>query len=286
MPRPKVPDSVKRFKRQIRQARYRKKPEVRKRRREANRKYYAAHREMLKARTRARQALGGDPRRLQELRAQFRVIGPRATIPDDAGPATRSSFVRAGLNVSHEYVLEGRWPLPDGPWDCITATPDLSTLLGLGGKGQNRDLKEFIRDEMLRLFPHRYSHRSDLPTEDEVLRRNVGPPDKRGTEKRERAARLSAETPEFTCSNCGYDGPMIPRKEGPFPARVLSEKIRERLGGSLDGLLSALPRVACFSAGNRSVAANGDGERGQVPLRVWFHGSAHTRLRHRGVRLP
>ncbi len=277
VPRSKVPDSVKRVKRQIRQALYRKRPEVRTRRREANRRYYARNREMLKARSRARQALGGDPERLQKLRAQFRVIAPGETIPDDAGPTTRNSFLRAGRNVSREYVLECRWPSPNGPWDYLAAAPDLSTLLGFGGKGQNRALKEFIRDEMLRRFPDRYPGREDLPTEDELLRRNAGPPDKRETEKRERAARLSARTPEFICPNCGYDGPMIPRKEGPFPARVVSERIRETLGAVMDDLLPAAYCPRChvllgFRPGTDLVPPRGTGTAAKFQCECGFTG--------------
>jgi hypothetical protein len=66
--RPRVPETVKRARRQLRQARYRKKPKVREARRQASKTYYAEHPDELKTRARTRQILKGDPERLSKLR--------------------------------------------------------------------------------------------------------------------------------------------------------------------------------------------------------------------------
>lgn len=188
------------MKRQLRQARYHKKPKVIEAKRDYNAEYYAEHRETIKTRVRARQILKGDPERLAALRARYRIIGPHEPIPPDAGLATKNACgTETNERADLAFILEARYPLPDGPWGTVTGCPDLSTLLGLGGKGQNLDLKEFIRDEMLRRFPDRYPHREDLPNEDEVLQRNLGPPDIREREKRVREARLKQLTPDFQC---------------------------------------------------------------------------------------
>jgi predicted RNA-binding Zn-ribbon protein involved in translation (DUF1610 family) len=249
VPRPRVDDFIKRAKRQQRQARYRKKPKVREKRRQANRDYYAIHKDSIKARVRARQELGGDPEKIAELRKRYRIIGPGERIPSDASLSLRNSC-GTGTNTRADlaYRLEARHPPPDGPWDYVTACPDISTLLGLGGKGKNLDLKEFIRDEMLRRFPERYPHREDLPTEDEVLRRNVGPPDKRETEKRVREARLKQLTADFQCPNvdCGYFGPMIPTGKGPYLAKeFITPATQQKLGVSASELLPGLYCPQC-----------------------------------------
>ncbi len=228
------------MKRLERQARYRRKSDVRERRREANRDYYEKHKEKLKARSRARQALSGDPERIEELRARFRIIGPHEPIPPDASLTVRSSCGRkTNERADLAYILESRWPRPDSPWGFVTGCPDLSTLLGLGGRGQNRDLKEFIRDEMLRRFPDRYPYREDLPTVDEVLRRHLGPSDIRANDKRVREARVAQLTPDFQCPNehCGYYGPMIPNKGGGLRAGALSVETQRKLGARPDDLL-------------------------------------------------
>jgi hypothetical protein len=249
VPRPRVPDSLKRAKRQARQARYRKKPKVREARREANKEYYDAHRDEIKTRVLSRQILGGDPERIAKLRERYRIIGPHEPIPPDAGLATKNACgTKTNEQADLAYILESRWPNPDSPWGFVTACPDLSTLLGLGGKGQNLDLKEFIRDEMLRRFPDRYPHREDLPNEGEVLRRNVGPPDKREREKRVQEARLKQLTPDFQCPNeyCGYIGPMIPTGKGPYLAEKFTRpETREKLGVSASDLLPGLYCPQC-----------------------------------------
>jgi predicted RNA-binding Zn-ribbon protein involved in translation (DUF1610 family) len=242
VPRPRVPDSLKRAKRQARQARYRQKPKVREARREANKEYYDAHRDEIKTRVRSRQILGGDPERIAKLRERFRIIGPGEPIPPDTSLTTQNACGNQTNNrADMAFILESRWPQPDSPWGFVTGCPDLSTLLGLGGKGQNLDLKEFIRDEMLRRFPDRYPHREDLPNEEEVLRRNVGPPDKRETEKRVREARLAKLSAEVQCPNCSYNGPMLPTGKGPYLAeKFTTPEAREKLGVAADDLLSGL----------------------------------------------
>ena len=251
MPRPRVPDIIKRAKRQVRQARYRKKPAVMVGRRQANRNYYERNKEKLKAHARARQALGGDPEKIEELRKRYRIIGPHEPIPPDASLTVRNSCgTKTNERADLAYILESRWPNPDSPWEFVTGCPDLSTLLGLGGKGQNLDLKEFIRDEMLRRFPDRYPRREDLPTVDEVLRRNVGPTDKRETEKRVREARLKQLTPDFQCPKeyCGYSGPMIPTGKGPYLAEKITDlEWRERMGVSPRDLLPGAICPQCRS---------------------------------------
>ncbi len=207
-------------------------------RRRANREYYEQHKESIKANVRGRQELGGDPAKILELRARYRIIGPHEPIPPDAGLATKNACgTKTNERADLAYVLESRWPNRDGPWETVTGCPDLSTLLGLGGKGQNLALKEFVRDEMLRRFPDRYPHREDLPTEDEVLRRDVGPPDKRETEKRVRQAQVARLTDDFQCPNCPYHGPLIPNERGPLRARVLSPETQRKLGARPDDLL-------------------------------------------------
>jgi hypothetical protein len=249
VPRQRVPDIIKRAKRQQRQARYRKKPKVIEARREANKEYYAAHRDEIKTRVRSRQILEGDPERIAELRARYRIIGPHEPIPLDAGLATKNACgTKTNERADLAFILESRWPNPDSPWGTVTGCPDLSTLLGLGGKGQNLDLKEFIRDEMLRRFPDRYPHREDLPNEDEVLQRHLGPPDIRDREKRVREARLKQLTPDFQCPNayCGYFGPMIPTGKGPYPAeKFTTPEAREKLGVSASDLLPGLYCPQC-----------------------------------------
>jgi hypothetical protein len=244
VPRPRVSDFLKRIKRQQRQARYRKKPKVREQRRNASHEYYEKHKERIKTRVRRRQELGGDPEKIAELRKRYRIIGPHEPIPPDAGLATKNACgTKTNERADLAYILESRWPNPDSAWGTVTGCPDLSTLLGLGGKGQNLDLKEFIRDEMLRRFPDRYPRREDLPTEDEVLRRDVGPPDKRETEKRVREARLKQLTPDFQCPNeyCRYYGPMCPTGKGPYPAnKFTSPETREKLGVSANDFLPGL----------------------------------------------
>jgi len=232
--RPRVPKSIQRAKRKDRQARYRKKPAVRAARREYDSAYYQRNKVRIKTGVRVRQLLQGDPQRTEELRARFRIIGPGEAIPPDASLTTRNSCgTKTNGRSDLAFILEARYPAPDGLWGCVTGCPDLSTLLGLGGKGENLDLKEFIRDEMLRRFPERYPHREDLPTEDEVLRRNLGPTDRRETEKRVRQARVAQLTPDFECPNefCSYVGPMIPTGKGPYPAeKFLSLDGQEKLG--------------------------------------------------------
>ncbi len=228
------------MKRQLRQARYRKKPEVRLRRIKASHDYYERNKERLKARARARYALGGDPERIAELRGRFRIIGPGERIPPDASLTTRNSCgTLTNGRADIAFILEARYPAPDGPWGFVTGCPDLSTLLALGGKGENLALKEFVRDEMVRRFPDRYPDIEDLPTEDEVLRRHVGPPDIRATEKRVRKAKLDQLTPDFQCPNehCGYFGPMVPNLRGPLRAGVVSTETRKKLGAKPDDLL-------------------------------------------------
>ena len=236
-----MPESIKRAKRQARQKRSRSRPDVRLRKRAADHAYYEKHKESVKARVRGRQELGGDPAKIAELRARFRVIGPHEPIPHDAGLATKNACgTKTNERADLAYILESRWPDPDSPWGTVTGCPDLSTLLGLGGKGQNLDLKEFIRDEMLRRFSDRYPHREDLPTEDDVLRRNVGAPDIREREKRVRAARLKQLTPDFQCPSeiCGYFGPMIPTGRGPYLAEKFTDpSARERMGVDPSDLL-------------------------------------------------
>ena len=244
MPRPRVPEVIKRAKRQLRQARYRRKPEVMEARRKASRDYYELNKEQVKARVRARQILGGDPMKTAELRARYRIIGPHDPIPTDASLTTRNARgTKTNERADLAYILESRWPNPDSPWEFVTGCLDLSTLLGLGGKGQNLDLKEFVRDELLRRFPDRYPHRDDVPTEDEVLQRHLGPPDIRETEKRVREARLKQLTPDFQCPSecCGYFGPMIPTREGPYLAeKFTTPETREKLGVSSTDLLPGL----------------------------------------------
>ena len=229
------------MKRRLRQARYRRKPKVLAARRQANHDYYIRNKERLKANTRARQVLGGDPERSAELGARFRIIGPGEAVPPDASLATRNACgIKVNGRTDLAYILEARYPSADGPWGYVTGCPDLSTLLGVGGKGANQDLKEFVRDEMVRRFPERYPHREDLPTEDEVLRRDVGPPDWRETEKRVRKARAAQLTPDFQCpsQSCDYFGPMIPTGKGPYPAdRFLTPDRREKLGARPKDLL-------------------------------------------------
>jgi hypothetical protein len=235
------------MKRQLRQARHRKTPKARAAKQESNRDYYRRNRERLKVRARTRQLLRGNPEKLERLRRRFRIIGPGEQIPENASLTTRNSCgTKANTRADTAYILEGRYPIPDRPWGWLTACPDLSTLLGLGGKGQNLDVKEFIRDEMLRRFPERYPRPEDLPKEEEILRRNVGPPDRRETEKRVRQARRAQLTPDFSCPNvgfCGYVGPMIPTGKGPYPAeKFLAPEDRKKMGVGPDELL---PGVYC-----------------------------------------
>lgn len=234
------------MKRHARQARHLAKPEVREAKHDYDRKYYQRNRERIKTGVRVRQLLEGDPQRMAELSARFRVIGPGEAIPSDASLTTRNSCgTKTNTRGDTEYILEGRYPTPHGPWGFITAAPDLSTLLGLGGKRENQDLKEFVRDEMLRRFPERYPHRDTLPTEDDILLRDVGPPDKRETEKRVAKARMAQLTPDFKCPNayCDYLGPMLPTGKGPYPAdRFLTQDAREGMGAASTDLL---PGVYC-----------------------------------------
>lgn len=247
MPRPRVPESIKRAKRQERQRRYRNKPRVRETQRQANRDYYAAHRDKIKTRVRSRQILRGDPERIAELRTRYRIIGPHEPIPPDAGLATKNACgTKTNERADLAYILESRWPKHDSPWGTVTGCPDLSTLLGLGGKGNNLEIKEVVRDEMLRRFPDRYPHRVDLPTEDEVLRRDVGPPDKRETEKRVAQARVAKLTADFQCPSCSYEGPMIPTGKGPYLAENFADpEARERMGVSASDLLGGLYCPQC-----------------------------------------
>jgi predicted RNA-binding Zn-ribbon protein involved in translation (DUF1610 family) len=249
VPRPRVSEAIKRIKRQQRQARYRKKPAVRIRRREANRDYYAKNKEGIKASVRGRHELGGDPAKIAELRARYRIIGPHEPIPPDASLTTKNACgTKTNERGDSAYILESRWPKPDSPWGFVTSCPDLSTLLGLGGKGQNLDLKEFIRDEMLRRLPDRYPHREDLPTEEDVLQRHLGPPDIREREKRVREARLKQLTPEFQCPNeyCGYLGPMVPTGKGPYLAeKFTTEEKRAKMGVEPTDLLPGLYCPQC-----------------------------------------
>jgi hypothetical protein len=116
---------------------------------------------------------GGDPAKTEQLRARFRILGPHEPLPSDASIVTRNACgTKTNERADLAYILESPWPDPDSPWGFVTGCPDLSTLLGLGGKGQNLDLKEFLRDEMPRRFPDPYPHREDLPNEEEVLRRS------------------------------------------------------------------------------------------------------------------
>jgi hypothetical protein len=183
----------------------------------------------------ARLALPSDPGKSEDLRNRYRVLIPSEPLPDAIGQTTRNSFGRRAVRV--DYIVEGRDGLPDGQWEFITAAPDLSTVLGLGGRGYNRDLKEFIRIELLRLFPGRYRSRADLPTEEDAYSRRG--PDAREGERRVLRAQLAALTPEFTCANCDYYGPMIPRAEGPFSASHLSEDTLEQLGAAPGDMLPA-----------------------------------------------
>jgi hypothetical protein len=249
VPRPRVPDSVKRMKRQIRQARYRKKPEIKERRHRANQVYYRANAESIKAKAFGKGLNGLDLRRQDELARRFRVFGPGDPFPPDADEVTRRSYGRQ-VNTSAMWIVETRWPAPDGPWGCVTAAPDLSTLLGLGGKGENLALKEFLRGEMLRRFPGRYRHVDDLPTEEQILRRNVGPPDKRATEKRVAQARAAQRTPDFLCpvETCRYHGPMTPTGQGPYRAGSFLEDVsRRKLGAEPDELLPGAYCPQCRS---------------------------------------
>lgn len=217
---------------------------MRERRRAAAHDYYERHTEFIKARVRGRHELGGDPAKIEELRTRYRIIGPHEPVPSDSSLTTRNSCgTKTNERADAAYILESRWPKPDSPWGFVTSCPDLSTLLGLGGKGQNLDLKEFIRDEMLCRFPDRYPHREDLPNQDEVLRRHLGPPDIREREKRVREARLKQLTPDFQCpnENCGYFGPMIPTGKGPYLAqKFATSEDRGRMGVAPTDLLPGL----------------------------------------------
>jgi hypothetical protein len=234
------------MKRQARQARHLSKPKVREAKRAYDREYYQRNKDRIKTGVRVRQLLEGDPQRMAELQARFRIVGPGEAIPPDASLTTRNACpTNTNTRGDTEYILEGRYPAPDGPWGFITAAPDLSTLLGLGGKRENPDLKEFIRDEMLRRFPERYPHRDTLPTEDDILLRDVGPPDRRETEKRVAKARIAQLTPEFQCPNdyCDYLGPMLPTGKGPYLAEhFLVPDTQVKMGAQPSDLL---PGVYC-----------------------------------------
>ena len=244
-----MPESIKRAKRQARQKRSRSKPDIRLRKQAADHAYYEKHKESIKASVRGRQELGGDPAKMAELRARYRIIGPHEPIPTDASLTTRNACgTKTNERADLAYILESRWPNRDSPWEFVMGCPDLSTFLGLGGKGQNLDLKEFVRDEMLRRFPDRYPHRDDLPTEGEVSQRHFGPPDIRETEKRVREARLKQLTPDFQCpdEHCGYFSPMIPTGEGPYRAeKFTTPETREKLGVSATDLLPGLYCPQC-----------------------------------------
>jgi hypothetical protein len=235
------------MKRHLRQARYLTKPEVREAKREKDHDYYLRNRDRFKTRARARQLLGGDPEKLEALRKRFRIVGPGDLIPLDASQTTRNSCgTKTNTRGDAAFVMEAKRPLSTSPWEYAASCPDLSTMLGLWGKGQGLEEKEFIRDEMLRRFPERFPHPEDLPTEDEVLRRNVGPPDIREREKRIRQARMAQLTPDFQCPHgdlCDYFGPMIPTGKGPYPAgKFLSPDGMEKLGAGVSDLL---PGVYC-----------------------------------------
>lgn len=273
-----MPEPIKRAKRQQRQARYRRKPSVTEARRKAAHEYYEKHKESIKAGVRGRHELGGDPAKIAELRARYRIIGPHEPIPTDASLAVRNSCgTKTNERADLAFVLETRYPPPDGPWEFVTGCPDLSTLLGLGGRGQNLELKEFIRDEIFRRFSDRYPRREDLPTEDDVLARHVGPPDKRETEKRVNQARVARLTAEFQCPNCPYYGPLIPNKRGPLRAGVLSPETQAKLGANPDDLLPGAfcPRcriLISFSPGADLSPPRGEGMESNFRCECGFTG--------------
>jgi hypothetical protein len=217
--------------------------------RKANHEFYERNKERIKAAARARNTVHGDPERLATLRERFRIIGPRDRIPSDASIGTQNSCGRdRNERPDLAFILESRRHPPDGPWDCIAGFPDLSTFLTLGGKGQNRALKEFIRFEMLDRYADRYLSMDALPTESEVLRRKLGPPDRRVIEKRIRQAQIAQLTPDFLCpiEHCQYFGPMVPTEKGPYIAeKFLSPDSRKRLGVAPSDLLPGLYCPQC-----------------------------------------
>gem|GEM_PF-5706871 len=246
-----------------------------------DRDYYQRSKGRIKTGVRIRQLLEGDPRRIAELRARFRIIGPGEAIPPDASLTVRNSCGTTSNGRSDlSYIVEARYPPLDGPWECVAGCPDLSTLLGLGGKGQNLDLKEFIRDEMLRRFPERYPHRDDLPTEEDVLRRDVGPTDRRATEKRVARARMAELTPDFQCpsDSCDYFGPMVPTGSGPYPAdEFLTPDAREKMGARPTDLLPGVYCPQCralvlFSVGSDVGRPIGTGNENEFRCKCGFVG--------------
>jgi DNA-directed RNA polymerase subunit RPC12/RpoP len=128
-------------------------------------------------------------------------------VPADAGPGTRQSL-GIQTNRSLSFAIEGRYPQPDGPWNCVSITPDLSTLLGLGGRGYNSELKEFVREELLRRYPLRYPTRDSLPTEEAMNSRPST--DSREREVRIAMAETAAKTEPVACPQCGHFGSMNP----------------------------------------------------------------------------
>ncbi len=220
-----------------RQARSRRRPEIRLRRREYDEGYYLRYRDRLKAAARARLALGRRGRSLQPTSNDFRLIKPGEMMPADAGLTTRNSF---GCGKADRFILEGK--SEGGSWECLTADPELSAFLGFGPPGYNPDLKEFVRTQLLILYPERYRASEDLPTEIDVCNRP-------GWDARERGrhilvAERTGATPDFVCSHCDYIGAMIPRAEGPVKAKDATDS-PSTLGAGPDDLVPAVYCPRC-----------------------------------------
>lgn len=263
------------MKRRVRQNRYNSKPETRELRRKTNQEYYWANRDRLKTAATSRALIPPEPEKLARLRTVLRTIAPGEPIPADASLATKNGF-GTKTNRSLEWILEGRRD-PNGEWEFASAAPDLSTFLGLGGKGKARDLKTFVRDELLRRYPDQYpiarnSHLSRgeayaralklLPTEEEAARRP--PVDFREREIRIQAAQRKAATRDYSCPDCRYFGPLIPNERGPLRAGELSKETMEKLGASPDDLLPGAFCPACrvlisFSPGSDLTPLRGEG---------------------------
>jgi hypothetical protein len=238
MPRSKVPAWQKVAGRKRRQARHRRKPEVRERTKASNRRYYLRNKDEIRKKARARPKLGPDPILYASLSSRFRIIGRNEVVPSDASIA-----VKNGMGVgrrAHEFVLEFRDH--EGGWQFLRAAPDLSTFLGLGGPRFNPEVKGFVREELFRRYPAKYRTRSDIPRQREASERP--PVNFREREIRIHLAERKRATPDITCLGCGYSGPMTPRSGGPMKASDFPE-VSLRLGAEPNDLLPAVFCPSC-----------------------------------------
>jgi hypothetical protein len=180
MVHPHVPAWRQAVHRRIRQARYRRKPAVRKRRRDQDRDRYWRNPEAKILEVRRYQKFGPTPD--PSLTREFRL--------ESGGPS--------GWNLLIDPRREGNYAL-------ALSGPEISTFLSYGK--DNPRLRRFLTIELMRRYPHRYPDRRSIPAAESV-RGRPGGYHVREVEIRIRNTELEARTEAVLCPNCQHFGAM------------------------------------------------------------------------------